>query len=373
MDPGNNLGIWNALKDCENSSDKDSTNHTCVNDYLLGIGLFFDVFSILGSLLIIWTFWAYEDQRTRARLFLLFIAICDLFTSIFYAVALTWSIIDPYFSICYKGKSYVSLWVCIIESFFDLYFPVCSFYWTIVLGFHILFLFFGKSYFKKRIVFVCILVVGWCLPLLTSLTAFFLNALGPGPSTSTAGWCFMNYDIMTPASQDDRYHWAFEFVFAKMWDLTAMVTILILYSIIFVRLLLRKSKSEKFKFLGPDFKLIFIPLVFFILRIWGDTRWLIEVILNRQQSEFTVTCGYTVEKILAYLQVIGDPGQGWANAILYILLTKAIRERLMESIKTGFKRVCCCCCCFGGNVAKEDRERERLVNKQKESLKYLLN
>ena len=366
---GYNFGIWNAQKDCEilnNSDGSQNLTNSCVSYYLLSVGLLSDVFSILGSLLIIWTFWAYKDQRTRARLFLLFISICDFFTSVSYGVALIWSIGDPYFSSCRQNKSHVELWGCIIESWFDMYFPLCSFFWTVVLGFHILFLFIGKAYFKQKFVFLCLLFVGWGVPLLTTFAAFFLNVLGPGPPTSTAGWCFINYYIMTPVSSNRKYHWLFEFAFAKMWDLTAMVIIVILYSIIVVRLLCRRFKDNKFTLSGTDFKLIFIPLAFFFLRIWGDTRWLIETIFSWNFKEFTVTCGTWIEKTLAYLQVIGDPGQGWANAVLYVLFTRSIRERLIETIKATIKRVCCCCCCclFWRKVPTEieDREGERLVN-----------
>ena len=366
-----NFGIWNAHKDCDNLTIS-TKNTKCVDDYLLGVGLFFDVFSILGSLLIVWTFWAYQDQRTRARLFLLFIAICDFFTSASYAVALIWSLINPDFSICTKDKSLWVLWGCIIESWFDMYFPLCSFFWTVVLAFHILFLFFGKTYFKEKSVFVCLLIVGWGLPLLTTTAAFFLNVLGPGPPTSTAGWCFINYYIMTPATKDRSFHWLFEFAFAKMWDLAAMVTILVLYAIIVIRLISRRVKNVKFTFTAPDWKLIFIPIVFFILRIWGDTRWLVETILSDKSAEFSVTCGTNVEKALAYLQVVGDPGQGWANAILYIWLTQSIRERLVGNLKNILKRVCCCCCCYLLKMKSstgDDRERERLVNARKQQQK----
>ena len=42
---------------------------------------------------------------------------------------------------------------------------------------------------------------------------------------------------------------------------------------------------------------------------------------------------------LAFMQVIGDTGQGWANAILYILFNQAMRRRIYE-------------CCRAPNVKK---------------------
>ena len=274
------IGIWNAPNDCSDSNTNASSLNDsilCVSNYLLGFGLIFDIFSILGSLFIIWTFLVYKDQRTRARLFLLFIAICDFFTAIGYGFALIWSLKDRGFTVCHKDKSHVTIWACIFESGIDMYFPLCSFFWTVVLGVHILSLFFERPIFKNKVVFVCVLVAGWGLPLLNTFIAFMLNILGPGPPTSTAGWCFINYNIFydnytnnsTNNVNNDRFHWAFEFGFAKLWDLAAMVIVVVLYMVVFIRLCFRKFKREKLS--GPDFKLILIPFVFFILRIW-ETR-----------------------------------------------------------------------------------------------------
>ena len=361
--PTNRIGIWKASLDCNDTNHSDSS---CVTEPLLVLGLVFDIFSILGSLFIIWTFLVFKDQRTRARLFLLFIAICDFFTSVGYGFALIWSLADKKFTVCHKNKPKVTIWACVLESGVDMYFPLCSFFWTVVLGFHILFLFFGKPIFKNKVVFVCLLVVGWGLPLLNTFVAFMLNILGPGPPTSTAGWCFINYNVFYNDAKNDQFHWIFEFSFAKFWDLLAMIVVVILYMIVFIRLCSRKFKKEKFSI--PDFKLILIPFVFFILRIWGDTRWLIEVVSgkwNSNTTEYTKTCDTTIQTVLAYFQVIGDAGQGWANAILYLLFTKTIRERIAESFKRFFNRI--------SKISSpkiRDNEREELVNEGGKKMYY---
>ena len=363
----NRIGIWNAWKDCNETTNTSnntnaSNNSDCTSKAILSLGLVFDIFSILGSLFIIVTYLVFKDQRTRARLFLLFIAICDFFTAFGYGIALIWSLADKNFTICHKDKSPIALWACILESGIDMYFPLCSFFWTVVLGFHILLLFCGNPVFKNKVVFVCLLVAGWGLPLLNTVVAFMLNILGPGPPTSTAGWCFINYNVFyddVTNKLNDRYHWVFEFGFAKFWDLLAMIVVVILYTIVFIRLCLRKGKRERLS--GPDFKLILIPFVFFILRVWGDMRWLIEVFsgLNKRSNnvEYTNTCAEPYEMVLAYFQVVGDPGQGWANAILYILFTKVIRERISESCKQMYYRL------FRKQEPKtQDNESKKLVN-----------
>ena len=86
---------------------------------------------------------------------------------------------------------------------------------------------------------------------------------------------------------------------------------------------------------------------------------------NSNNQEYSQTCKYPFDWVLAYLQVLGDPGQGWANAILYIFFTKVIRERIWESIKRIFYRFCK----IPGRKI-QDNEREKLVNEKENRLSY---
>ncbi|XP_023555185.1 G-protein coupled receptor 157 [Octodon degus] len=74
-----------------------------------------------------------------------------------------------------------------------------------------------------------------------------------------------------------------------------------------------------------DKKLVLIPLVFICLRIWGTVRFVLTL------------CGSPLVRApaLVLLHGVGNTFQGGANCILFVLGTRAIRERLFA--------LCCCC------------------------------
>ena len=358
----NKLGIWNAPKDCDNLTvNLNTSNSTCLSPALLVSGLVFDIFSIFGALFIILAYLAYPEHRTRARLFLLFIAIADFFTAVFYGIALIWSLTDVNYSSCTPKKSSFQLWSCIIQSFIDLFFPLASFFWTIILGFHIIFAISSKSYFKRKPIFVTLLLIGWGVPFLISFTALFMNILGPGTSTTSAGWCFINYHVLTTTKSGiNDFNWLLEFLFAKMWDIFALLIVTIIYPLLFIRVFYLKYRSNV-NIALPDLKLILIPCAFLLLRIWGDIRWAKGVLTNNSTSTpYDNLCENLFEKFFAFAQAIGDPGQGWANAILYLVFTKVIRDSIYASFMNFFRKINHFCCkTFCG---RNRGERKKLIN-----------
>lgn len=93
----------------------------------------------------------------------------------------------------------------------------------------------------------------------------------------------------------------------------------------------RKMKSA---FYNVDQKLLWIPIVFLLIRMWGNLRFFISL-----APSCHYTCDHRVvvlpdcysvlyHPILVYLQSIGDPGQGWSNALLFVVFHKPIADRL---------------------------------------------
>lgn len=97
-----------------------------------------------------------------------------------------------------------------------------------------------------------------------------------------------------------------------------------------------------------DQRLIWIPIVFILVRCWGTIRWIIastsvcmeinEVCSIIEGRIWFVPSCYNViyNQGLMYMQAIGDTGQGWANALLYVVFHATIARRLCPCIF-----VCC--------------------------------
>ena len=89
-----------------------------------------------------------------------------------------------------------------------------------------------------------------------------------------------------------------------------------------------------------DQKLIWIPIVFIVLRMWGTIRFFISfspdchipdehchvIKANASCTDMLYNQG------LVYLQSIGDPGQGWGNGLLFVVFNRMIAKRLCPCI-----------------------------------------
>ena len=110
-------------------------------------------------------------------------------------------------------------------------------------------------------------------------------------------------------------------------------------------------------FLQMDHKLIWIPIVFVLLRFWGTFRFFISLNPSCHRNECGWICIDEKCRSLLYnqglitLQSICDPGQGWSNALLYVVFHRKIAQRLFPcvfvcgaKIEDFFRRYCCLSC-----------------------------
>lgn len=74
-----------------------------------------------------------------------------------------------------------------------------------------------------------------------------------------------------------------------------------------------------------DQKLIWLPVAFLLLRIWGNIRFFISIGCS---SDDIRCCRVLYHPSLVFLQSIGDPGQGWSNALLFVIFNQRIAQRL---------------------------------------------
>lgn len=111
-----------------------------------------------------------------------------------------------------------------------------------------------------------------------------------------------------------------------------------------------------------DQKLIWIPIVFFIVRIWGTLRYFISLIPSCRHichdvygnpDIVTLPHCYNIlyHPLLLYTQSFGDPGQGWSNALLFVVFHRPISERLFP----------CCCACWDRFLQWFEELTDRLI------------
>ena len=341
---------WIGNAKCPNLTLGD-TNGTCITTYnksLVSVGFISSISSIFGAIFIIGTYLIFKDLRTKARFVLLMIAFSDCINSLAYIFAFTNTAIDPKYSLCIENKSEFSLQACAFQSGINLYATLVSNCWTCVLGLHITCLFYRKNYLENNYVMALAHIVCWFAPFCIAAPAYLLNFLGPGSQSVNVGWCFVSNYSSDSSWRFIGNHIVEEFAFAKSWEIVTIFILTVVYTVSACKLCwfnYHKGKAWAFS-QRHDFRLIWIPLVYFVLRMGGHIRWGLEW---SRGSSFN-TCPLP-DIILAFFQVIGDTGQGWANAILYILFNQAMRRRLLE-----------CCYRPKKELKVEEMEKDGLVS-----------
>ena len=102
-----------------------------------------------------------------------------------------------------------------------------------------------------------------------------------------------------------------------------------------------------------DQKLIWLPIVFLLLRMWGNIRFFVSIHCSGANSPHC--CNLVYNRFLLYMQSICDPGQGWSNALLFVIFNHKILHRLcpcLESVENW------CCTRIGRIFPKRQRRRE---------------
>ena len=331
---------WIGNAECVGNRNDTNSTETCDKDLhqiIPILALIFDILSISGALFIIITYYAYRDLRTRARLILLMISLADLINAISYGVAFIYNIFTPYYATCYPDKSKFEISVCVIQATLSNFSNNASIIWTAILGVQITLLFFrSRTTLMNTKIFVVTTVLAWCIPLLVSVLGLLLNIFGPGKQNVNVGWCFVSsYSNLGNDTIDDG-HIFLQLAMAKLWEVIIFCVLVVTYSASLLKVCRhRKVQKGNWGIASPhDLRLIWIPVIFFSLRIWGNIRWVMNLFLSQDNS--AVYC--VIDRVLAALQAIGDPGQGWANAVFYIFLNEALRQRTW----TNFKIYFCC-------------------------------
>lgn len=287
--------------------------------------------SILGSLLITLSYLCFKNLRSRTREILLHVSLMDMGVGLANLIGLSVYFDRYLYNSAHANTTVATL--CRAQAFCAAYFTYGSILWTISLAVYLYFLIIHHQ--TRMAIFFLRFSYIFCygLPFLVSLWFVLTKRLGYSPYDS-AGWCtLVNKD---PVTGDVSI---FVTVFGNdLWIYLAILLITVLYIVIrtFVHNELKESKEHVsnrryWKALqNVDYKFMLIPVAFIILRIWTcivNILYLYAAVDQHKVPDW-------IDKTLIYLSGIGDSGQGFANAILFVVFTKNVR-------KSFYKWICC--------------------------------
>ncbi|XP_021346188.1 G-protein coupled receptor 157-like [Mizuhopecten yessoensis] len=177
-------------------------------------------------------------------------------------------------------------------------------------------------------------LVCWGLPSIVTIAAWSSDVLGYDHNITQASWCWI--DPLVPHAM------VWQLFTGKVWEFScsALTTGLSFAVFVYIRRkantsLASKSnrKSKKAAIESANRKLMFVPLVFILCRIWGTLRFFIGNFAPGYENKPEVSW-------IVPMQGIGDSAQGFVNFVVYCCMTDGVRRRIFRS--------CTCCKQRGG-------------------------
>ena len=189
--------------------------------------------SVLGSLLIIYTYARWRDLRTGSRSIVTYLAIADLVTALGY-LAGSANYIHHYGDAEDTERCRIFNAACQIQSFVTSTSSLCSFAWTLFLAVYLYLVIVRRKIVLANKLIPLFQVVAWAGPLLITLPLLITGKLGHSPYAAS-NWCF----IKDYLPHDDRKYICGELnyevmllvlVGGKAWEIATYVLIIILYT-----------------------------------------------------------------------------------------------------------------------------------------------
>eukprot|EP00995_Heteronema_vittatum_P004264 NODE_165_length_1754_cov_136.505572_g113_i0.p1 GENE.NODE_165_length_1754_cov_136.505572_g113_i0~~NODE_165_length_1754_cov_136.505572_g113_i0.p1 ORF type:complete len:355 (-),score=99.79 NODE_165_length_1754_cov_136.505572_g113_i0:689-1660(-) len=265
----------------------------------------------LGSLFFIISYLVFRDLRTKSRQLLLFLSLADLGQAV------------RFLSIGYDHTSEVT---CSVQSVLGLWVATASFLWTACISVYVYLVVKNPNRVFPELGICGFHLLAWGYP--TAFAAAVVLRDLPITRSSDVPWCFLGPE--TPVV------WrvlGFGLPLVSCWIVTAVMYVLATIEI---------DRGCHFTPHGSDgtspfeiemrelqtkFKLI--PLVFVVLRVW-DAIYHVYSAVHR--GKLMPVGGWYLS-----LMIFGDASQGFFNCLIFVFLTRKIRQRIASAFCNLFR------------------------------------
>lgn len=284
--------------------------------------------SMAGSLFIIITFFCFSELRSLGRQLLVHLSAMDFFTACANLVGVFISFHKRMYddSIDHQGYHIG----CLVQGHIAAFATNSSILWTDALALYLLIVLISKRPKVARYSTYVMYLLCYGAPLGINIALAVDDDIGL--DNSTAGWCSIKEKTGSKAS-------FYPFFFGNdVWVMASFVFLPAVYIVMKLYLwrvkykmkrgehapLLSGSHYEKAKVV--EWKLMLVPLFFVILRVWS-----LALDIHIDYRKLSVApANYWV----FYVAAAGDSGQGFANGILWCVLSVAVWQRLCACTTT---------------------------------------
>ncbi|KAL5014708.1 hypothetical protein ScPMuIL_008978 [Solemya velum] len=322
-----------------NVSNVTASNFTGIPEPTVIVTITICVFSLVGSLIIFLSHCLVSElRRYDSRKLLLYLTIADCLTAfgnllgaLRYEMYIKGQIFKSADAICLNSDK-----LCVAQSVITTFSSLASFFWTLVIAFHLLATVKWESRAIRMSLYYHLLC--WGVPGILTIAAAGKGVLGDNHLEGTGSWCWIKGCI----DHDERILWML--FTGKFWEVLTYLLAAWLFVVLKIHIfkVRRQGDALPISFRDGDERFTLVWLILYLLRMWGTIRFLMAWITD--DNNFEISDLHTADRVLLYLQCFGDSAQAGFNCILFCLLDKKIWRRLRER-----------CCQSTG-------ERELLVN-----------
>ena len=245
-----------------------------------------------------------------SRWILLWIAVSDLVSSLGYIFASSFFIVltregsELHPPTCigeYPSENATFCSLCAAQSFITTSSSMWSFFWTSILAIHLYICIVHKKDTLSRRLLPVYHVVAWSVGPIICIIAVVLRYLGPGDNRLSASWCYItagtqNQSLVAKNYQTEEVSLAFELLAGEFWLVLTILITAVFYLAATVVLCRRVSSNihasteintlnisfqrrstESGSVVTVEFRILLVPLLFFLIRAWGMVRFFISL------------------------------------------------------------------------------------------------
>jgi len=268
--------------------------------------------SIIGSLSIIISYFMLPSQ---GRELLAWLSLADLIAAINYIVPVILNIEPSDYSNYCKSQAIIGI-----------FFPVASFLWTDCIAWYLYKVVIQhietdgySAYQNHRSIFPMFHLICWGIPAIMCTLVGSMNKAGqythvdddhPTTPINTGGWCWIKSQ-----NQEDLIIW--EIIGGKIveWP-SAFIFLPGIYAMIVHKISHLTTSETQAKFGGFTRRLVLVPVIFFLTRMWGSVL-AIQTMINPDKGG---------TEWVTWISAFFDPSQGFFNALLFVVFAADVRE-----------------------------------------------
>ncbi|XP_053395808.1 G-protein coupled receptor 157-like [Mercenaria mercenaria] len=302
------------------------------------------ILSILGGIMIFFTYCKMREIRNFTRTLLVYLTLADVLVSVGHLIAvIRYSYVYngiPKTENCTSNEATKFETTCIGQSFLTTFASLSSFLWTTVIAIHLWSSIVLKTRrTEKHSMHVLYHVICWIVPLTIVLVLLHKNYLGEDYCYGTGVWCGIKSNL--PPREIEKWMYIADIG----WQMACYLSTCFLYIHLKFYLVRKSLILESFtdRLRNEDVNFVFVWMVIYLLRLWGFTRFFITTYSDAKTLHKPRMKSFL--NFLLLMQSYGDSGQGFWNFVLFCILDKTVRKHLKIWLRCYY----------------EEEERERLL------------